>query len=163
MTEKHKHQAIVLVGLPGSGKSTYVNNFLKTHPEYVVLSSDSVIERLAKENGMVYNDDAYNLFRDTAEKEYKFNVGESINKKLNIIVDRTNLTIAARRKILARLPKSYKKTALIFDIPREELNNRLARRELETGKRISHNIVDEMIGFYVIPSLEEGFDEIINI
>lgn len=159
---QHLYHAIVLVGLPGSGKTTYVNNFLKSHPDYVVLSSDSVIERLAKDVGMVYNDAAYNLFRDAAEKEYKVNVGEAINKKLNIIVDRTNQTVAARRKILGRLPKSYKKTAVLFDVSREELNKRLLKRELETGKHIPQHALDEMIGFYVCPSTEEGFNEIIN-
>jgi len=163
MTQTHANHAILLIGLPGSGKTTYVNTFLTSNPDYVVLSSDNIIERLAKEAGMIYNDDAFNMFRDAAEAEYKQQVGESINKKLNIIVDRTNQTLKARRKVLARLPKTYKKTAIVFDISREELNRRLLKREQETGKHIPQNIVDEMIGFYVAPDLSEGFDEIIKV
>jgi tRNA uridine 5-carbamoylmethylation protein Kti12 len=159
---KKIHHVIILVGLPGSGKTTYVNNFLKTHPDYVSISSDDIIERLAKEAGTIYNDAAFNMFRDTAEREYSINLTDAINKKLNIIVDRTNQTIKARRKVLARLPKTYKKTAVVFTLPREEINQRLLKRELDTGKMIPQRAVDDMVAIYQPPTTEEGFDEIIN-
>jgi predicted kinase len=44
--EYHKDEPTVwvhfMIGLPGSGKSTYVNEFLKTHPDAVVISRDMV-------------------------------------------------------------------------------------------------------------------------
>jgi len=159
---KKTNHIIFLVGLPGSGKTTWVKNFLKTHTDYVDLSSDAVIERLAKEAGTLYNDDAYIAYRDIAEREYRMNVTDAINKKLNIIIDRTNQTINARRKVLSRLPMTYKKTAIVFDIPREEINQRLLKREYETGKMIPQKAVDEMVAFYQPPSESEGFDEILN-
>lgn len=163
MTQVHKNHAILLIGLPGSGKSTYARNFVMNNSDYIILSSDNIIERLAKEEGKVYNDEAYVNYRDIAEREYKCNLGNAINKKLNIIVDRTNQTIAARRKILSRLPKTYKKTAIIFNVTRDELNKRLEKRRIETGKEISQQVLDTMVGFYVEPSMDEGFDEIIKV
>jgi predicted kinase len=161
MTHQLYH-AIFLVGLPGSGKSTWASDFIKAHPDYAILSSDAFIERFAKEAGIVYNDKAYERFRDVAEKFYKASVAVAINNELNIIIDRTNLTIAARRKVLSRLSKAYKKTAVVFDVTREEIDGRLLKRQAETGKGVSQEVIDEMIGFYVKPTLDEGFDEILT-
>ena len=159
---KKKHHIIFLVGLPGSGKTTFVKEFLKTHPNYVSLSSDDIIERLAKDAGTVYNDAAFIAYRDIAEKEYRNNVAAAVNKKLNIIIDRTNQTIKARRKVLSILPSTYKKTAIIFSLPREEINLRLLKREYDTGKMIPQKVIDDMAVVYQPPTIAEGFDEIIN-
>src|SRR5882672_9964025 len=110
---KKPHHIIVLIGLPAAGKSTFVTNFLKTHPDYVVISSDDILERIAIETGIDYNR-AFLEYREDAESEYSINLSKAINERLNIIVDRTNQTVKARRKILSRVPKTYKKTAIVF-------------------------------------------------
>jgi GTPase SAR1 family protein len=48
-------QLILLVGLPGSGKSTFVNNYkLKKHG--IVASTDNILDQMAKDNGIFYNE-----------------------------------------------------------------------------------------------------------
>ena len=43
-----QHHAIFLIGLPGSGKSTWANDYIKNHSDYIILSSDAFIEKLGE-------------------------------------------------------------------------------------------------------------------
>ena len=47
-------EAILMVGLPGCGKSTYVED--KLEENYVVLSTDALIEKRAEATGKTYNE-----------------------------------------------------------------------------------------------------------
>ena len=54
--EKH---AIVIHGFSGNGKSTWIKNFCLEHPEYVVLSMDSVVrKRQEEEKGKLQMEDS---------------------------------------------------------------------------------------------------------
>ena len=45
-------ELIVLIGLPGVGKSTWISNYLKDKTEeYVIVSSDNYITKWAEEKG----------------------------------------------------------------------------------------------------------------
>ena len=77
---------IVLVGLPASGKSTYVKNI--NHRDSVVISSDAIREELnisshtKESNGIV--------FKEVHDRIFKYlNKNSNVS---NIIVDSTNLS-----------------------------------------------------------------------
>lgn len=156
-------ECILMVGFPGSGKSTYIKQLLADKPEknYVVLSTDEIITALGDIDKLSY-DEAFKKYAGKADKKIKILFRQAINTKSNVIIDRTNLTLKVRRKFLSQLPKEYHKKAIVFDVDRSELDRRLARREIETGKHIPKYVVDQMIGFYVPPSAAE-FDEIIYV
>lgn len=156
--EKSK-EIILLVGLPGSGKSTWVKNFLLTHSDYVIVSSDDIIDAYAKSIGKTYTE-VFNDFMGNAEVEYNIKLSTSLREGKNIIVDRTNLTVKARRKILSKVSKDYKKTAIVFNTPVDEIKKRLIQRDYEIGKSIPNHIFSSMLENYVAPTSSEGFDEI---
>jgi tRNA uridine 5-carbamoylmethylation protein Kti12 len=159
--EKSK-EIILLVGLPGSGKSTWVKSFLSTHSDYVVVSSDDIIDAYAKSIGKTYTE-VFSEYMGNAEVEYKIRLMAAIREKKNIIVDRTNLNLKSRRKILSSVPKEYKKVAVVFSTPIDEVKRRLIQREYETGKAIPGYVLDSMIDSYIEPTTSEGFDEIIKV
>lgn len=153
----------VLVGLPGSGKSTWTRNFLaNVNNPFVVLSTDDVIERIAKEKNSSYNQ-AIKEHYNEADKEMKQTAKNALKDKINVIWDQTNVGSNKRRKILSQVPKDYRKVAVVFEVDDKELYNRLNRRAEETGKFISSKIIEQMKKDYSEPSKNEGFDEVIKV
>lgn len=160
---KSKPEIYVLVGLPGSGKSTWTKDFLaKSDKDFVVLSTDDIIEAIAKAKNSTYNQVIMSS-RDEADKQMKRNASSALSARKNIIWDQTNLGANKRRKILSQVPKEYYKVAVVFEVDEQELQNRLNKREAETGKRISPKIVSDMREAYIEPSKSEGFDSILKV
>lgn len=150
---------VVMVGLPGSGKSTLITQMKKEKP-YTVISTDDIFEEWGKEHDMDYNA-AFKTFEfKDVEREMNNRLRNALNKRKNVIVDRTNMTVKSRARMLHSVPKGYKKIAIVFDVDPTELKRRLDKREKETGKKIPTSVIDNMRQSYQIPSKAEGFDEI---
>ena len=144
---------IMLIGLPGSGKSTWIKN---SGLDYVVLSIDDLI---TKEYPNLIYSDAYKTAMKTGklkefEKVFKMQIKEAIQNKLNVIIDKTNLTYNGRKKILSKFI-GYEKTAIVFELSESKLNEQLEKRKKETGKDIPMWIINNMRKSYVPPTKEE--------
>ena len=153
-------EIVMLIGAPGSGKSTYVKQLLADHPEknYVLLSTDDLLAAWGEAEGLSYPE-AFEKYMKKADQQFKIQFRQAKNTNSNIIIDRTNLTTKGRAKLLKQLPKEYYKSAVVFEVVRDELNRRLAKREIETGKKIPDRVVTNMIASYRPPTNAE-FDEI---
>lgn len=147
---------IVLVGLPGSGKSFFRDKFLSDN-DAVIVSSDDEIEKLAKDAGLDYTS-GFKQFVGAATGIMKQNFRDAVNSDKNIIWDQTNLSAKKRKGILQQLPDHYYKVAVVFEVTDEELNKRLRNREKETGKSIPVDVVKNMAKTYQPPTKQEGFD-----
>ena len=150
---------LMMVGAPGSGKSTWINKFVSTAlDEWVIISTDSIIEDYATKNGLIYSE-AYNKI-SAKDVKAKFNIQlrQSLNKKLNIILDQTSMTVKSRRKKLSQIPEEYEIIAKVFEIDREELRERAIKRKDETGKMVPEKVIDDMIERYERPTKNEGFN-----
>ena len=57
LSEDYSHHpvAYILIGLPGSGKSTWIRNN-QTKDDFVVISSDDEIEKYAKSQSKTYSE-----------------------------------------------------------------------------------------------------------
>jgi predicted kinase len=145
----------MLVGVPGSGKSTWVSN-QNWSKNCVYLSSDKFIDEYASLVEKTYNE-VFNEYVKTAtqlltKKAITTNVAET-----DAIWDQTNLTVKSRASKL-KIFQCYKKIAVVFATPdSHELAKRLASRP---GKRISDAVMASMTSIFQMPTTEEGFDEI---
>jgi predicted kinase len=153
----------MLVGVPGSGKSTWIQAQLDhedAHEGLYVASTDAIIESAAILAGKTYND----VFKDIikiAEKQMYQGVARAVEHNHDIIWDQTNLTRKSRAKKLIMIPDHYEKMGLWFPTPDEaELQSRLASRP---GKTIPENVMRSMIEMMEIPKLDEGFDTVMEI
>lgn len=160
----HFNTCYVLCGIPGSGKSTWTNYWVKQteqHTNNFVLSTDDIINDIASKHCVTYND----LFGDIS---YAF--AERMTYKLakfafdpnkayqNVYWDQTNLTVKTRARKLEVIPNDWYKVAVYFTIP-DDLEERLASRP---GKVIPPEVIAKMRESYVIPTYDEKFDFIME-
>jgi predicted kinase len=147
--------ALILCGVPTSGKSTFVNN----NPGYTVISSDNIIENYAKLKNKTYNE----IFHDYIDTAIELMLGElkqaTLNNK-NIICDQTHLTSKVRKRKLRFIPKHYKKLAIYFEISREEMFSRNLNKD--RTKIVPDHVLSSMHGSYTRPCISEGFSEVHN-
>ena len=153
MEQKYCH---IMIGLPGSGKSTWIkeNVFDKNTR---IISSDNIIESIAKKQGLTYNE-AFSDNIEEATKQFWAEIDEATLSGVNIIIDRTNLTVASRRKIISRIPKYYVIVGINVSCNDSLVHSmRLATRK---GKSIPTHIVQSMAHTYQSPTKDEGFSSI---
>lgn len=149
-----KPEAIILIGLPLSGKSTYV----KKINGYKVLSRDKKIMEVA--NSTNYNK-AYKLAdRKLVNTQFQEEIQSSIKSQENLVFDLTNMSRKRRKKLCNNLKQNkYKTTARVLLVDLEETEKRNKIRSKKENKSISKKVIEDFIkSFY--PPLYDDFDEI---
>jgi predicted kinase len=147
----------MLVGVPGSGKSTWVSD-QEWAGDCAYISTDRYVEEFAKNMGKTYSE----VFEEVMPECVNLMAGDVVNAReagQDIIWDQTSTTVSSRKKKFRMLPE-YHAIAVIFKTPsRDELDRRLQSR-YDSGKIIPKEIVDSMIDNWEDPTEEEGFKEI---
>jgi predicted kinase len=149
-------ELIMLVGIPTAGKSTFSND--KKYKDYIRVSSDDILQEVAKERKQSYNTVFKANIRFAQIAMMKV-LRKAIEDGKSIIWDQTNLTRKQRREKLKHIPDTYKKTAVYFIV---DLETALKRNTQRPGKVIPPEILERMIKEYELPTNEEGFDTIIK-
>jgi predicted kinase len=145
----------VLVGVPGSGKSTWIENQDWSN-DCAKVSTDMWVDMEAERTGKTYSE-IFNDYMPHAIKLMARHVELAREKDMDIIWDQTSTTVASRQRKFNMLP-NYRKIAVVFKTPEpDELDRRLKSRP---GKEIPANVVEKMIADFDMPSEDEGFDEI---
>lgn len=148
----------MLVGVPASGKSTWAKQ--NKNANTLIASSDDYIEKQAEKAGTTYSD-VFDTFIKAANNHAIEIARRAFSDNMDLIWDQTNLTKNGRRQKLKMVPKDYKKVAVFFPTPHEDvLKKRLASRP---GKNIPDYVVSSMKKTIEKPTKEEGFDEVIVI
>lgn len=154
----------MLIGLPGSGKSTWRGKHIAANASTPtrVISSDDIIEEWAAANNMNYSEAWSKISQKDVAAKFKANLKDALASGEDVIVDRTNMSPKARKEILKHVPETYEKVAVTFVIPDTELKTRLKARAIATGKTIPDFVVNNMAKAYVPPTKEE-FARIVRI
>ena len=148
----------MLCGIPTSGKSTYVKNLLSQSywERAIVLSTDNFIEKVAQEYGKTYDE----VFKSTIGKATDFMWEQfqfAIHEGRDIILDQTNLTRKTRKDKTSKVPNTYHKRAVYFEIGLKEALERNKHRE---GKFIPESVLKRMYHSFEIPNSNEDFETI---
>ena len=145
----------MLIGVPGSGKTTWIKDQIWMLG-LTVVNTDTFVEDYARAQGQTYSE----VFNDYMPKAIDLMIEQvefARTHNHTIIWDQTSTTVKSRRKKFAELP-NYEHIAVVFRTPdapehARRLNSRL-------GKTIPDEIVQDMINRFEMPTLEEGFVEI---
>ncbi len=144
-----------LVGVPASGKSTWIKS-QDWALGLTVVSTDAFVEDYAKSQGKTYSE-VFKDYMPTAVNLMADQVVFAREHNHTLIWDQTSTTIASRAKKFRMLP-DYEHIAVVFRTPhRDELDVRLSGRP---GKHVPKDVIDSMIANWEEPTEEEGFSQI---
>jgi predicted kinase len=142
---------ILLVGIPGSGKTTYAENYSRVRPN-IHLSSDLIRKELwGSEATQGDNNEVFSLMQSRAI--------EALNNGKSVVYDATNITRKDRSYTISLCPKFVKIECHIIWAPIETCIERDAARERTVGKEV----IDRMLKRFQAPWYDEGIDEIVTI
>lgn len=170
-----KPELVVLIGPPAIGKSTFIKkNF---HPgSTVVVSRDDIVNQVADENGMTYDDMFIkNPKTDAANKEVNRRLADHFAKAVrsgkNVVVDMTNMNANSRRNAMSKIAgmeRNFFKRAVVFTMKDTDLPALLARMEARAtqiknaggSKTIGKDVIMRMIQSFQQVNPDEGFDRV---
>lgn len=149
---------IIMVGLPGSGKSTYAKEtLLDLHPDWEYVSRDEVRYEYVtdQEHYFDHESEVYKEFINRLEMHL-------LNEK-TVIADATHISVGSRRKLIYNLKvKPDKIIAVVMMTPFDETMRRNATREGIT--RVPDDLMYRMKNRYQKPNPHiEPFDQVVYI
>lgn len=138
-----KPEAVIMVGIPGCGKSTYIKKYLSDH---IVVSRDNQFQKLYP--NLSYSD-AWNIAdQEEISKMFQNDLSEAIKSNNNIVLDLTNLTHKWRMKFINTLKSKFSIKIIVlmpdFNIVKQRNFNRI-------GKVIPENVVLNMMKSFQLP------------
>ena len=149
---------VMLVGLPGSGKSTAAKRLASVISSQgrpcEIIGTDVYLEAEAERRGLSYTA-IFAEQRDLADAIMWSRAKEAIRRRISVIWDQTNLTANARRWRLRLFPEDYLRIAAVMPAADDEAWERnLARGP---GRAVPEHVFDRMRAELRRPSREEGF------
>jgi tRNA uridine 5-carbamoylmethylation protein Kti12 len=157
------NNAIIMAGIPGSGKSTIREKFIKKLDDFVfIYSTDDYIEDIANIQGSSYNYVWDTYIREATEIQNQ-RLADEISKGTDVLWDQTNVSVKKRKWAISKFPKYYSIKCVCIVPPRnkDEENELFTRLENRKGKHIPNHIIANMIDSFATPEKIEGFDEVI--
>jgi len=148
----------VLVGVPGSGKSTWIGHQQFDWDNTVIVSTDNYVEQYARSVGKTYNE-VFKDYMPTAVKKMTQAAFDAFQNNKTVVWDQTSTSVKTRARKLRMAPAHYKKVAVVFGTPSAELHAKMLDRP---GKNIPAEIVNDMINRFEYPTVDEGFDQILD-
>lgn len=140
---------VMLVGLPGSGKSTYADR-LATEENFVVHSSDKIRAELGDVNDQSKNEEVFTILHQR--------IKNSLNNMDNVLYDATNLNRCRRMAFLRELKNiPCRKICVLVAAPWEVCLAQNSARD----RQVPEEVMNRMYKSFQMPSVYEGFDEVV--
>lgn len=137
---------IVLVGVPGSGKSFVAKQLAEVNDDISIVSSDAIREEFYGDaNDQSHNDKVFRI----VNKRLK----EGLLNNRKVILDSTNIS-KKRRKALLRDLKYPKSMAIVMAVPEYICK----KRDEERDRHVGPDVINKMIKNWCPPHYLEGFD-----
>jgi predicted kinase len=149
-------ELILMMGVPGSGKSTYARNILKYGDIYI--SRDEI------RYSMLTDEDRYFAKENEVIKTFIQYIDEALIETQyqgKVYADATHLSPKGRAQVLNQLKNKDKVSVIYLDIPLNVILKRNAQRE---GRAlVPENVVRRMYNSIILPTRAEGIEKLIII
>lgn len=148
-------QLYLMVGIPGSGKSTFINRILDPE-EDVHISRDDV------RFSIIHDKDQYFSREGEVFREFIKRIKKAEAEGKNVYIDATHISRGSRYKLLSALNKRPEDfVVMMMTTPFDVCMERNAARSGK--KRVPDNSMHSMKNNYQAPALREGWKRIIAI
>ena len=147
-------ELILMMGVPGSGKSTYARNILKYGDIYI--SRDEI------RYSMLTDEDDYFAKENEVIETFIQYIDEALvdtQHQGKVDADATHLSPKGRAQVLKQLKNKNKVSVIYLDIPLNVILKRNAQRE---GRAlVPENVVRRMYNSIILPTRAEGIEKLI--
>lgn len=128
--KKDNLKILVLIGVPASGKSTWAKEYVRNHSDYIRVSRDEF--RLMLKNAQICE----NKIEDMITALVELTIGNALSKKLNVLVDNTNLKAKYINAIIDKFKYQADIDFRMFDISLSKAIERDNGRESKVGEGV---------------------------
>lgn len=130
-------ELVLTIGIPGSGKSTWIKQFnQKNYNKYTIVSPDQIRKELT---GNISDQSQNAKVMGISKKIAR----ETLESGKSVLLDATNVDTSNRKDFVADMPKGIKLRAKIFYVDPQEAKRRI-RKDLSAGKDRADVPVDVM-------------------
>ncbi|ESP02305.1 hypothetical protein LOTGIDRAFT_138642, partial [Lottia gigantea] len=161
--KKEDCEMIMMVGLPGAGKTTWATKHAESNPDkkFNMLGTNNVIDKM-KVMGLPRKRNytgRWDVLIDMATKCLNRAIEIAARKKRNYILDQTNVYGSARRRKMQPF-EGFQRKAVVILPSDEDFKSRIAQREKEEGKDIPEKAVLDMKANFTLPEEGQLFDAV---
>ncbi|XP_043926654.1 heterogeneous nuclear ribonucleoprotein U-like protein 1 [Protopterus annectens] len=159
-------EMLMMVGLPGAGKTTWADKHCAANPEkkYNMLGTNFIMDKM-KVMGLRRQRNyagRWDVLIQQATKCLNRLIQISSHKKRNYILDQTNVYPNAQKRKM-RPFEGFQRKAVVICPTDEDLIERTIKRTDEEGKDVPDSAVLEMKANFKLPEAGEFLDEVIYI
>lgn len=130
---------LILVGAPGSGKSTFARYFLRTEDNWIRVNRDDFRLMQFGDSLMIP------FYEERISKMVEASVLTLLKSDTNVIIDATNTSLRTIQDMIHTYTEYADISFKVFDLPVNELVKRCDKRYEETGKFISKSVVERNV------------------
>ena len=130
---------LILVGAPGSGKSTFARYFLRTEDNWIRVNRDDFRLMQFGDSLMIP------FYEERISKMVEASVLTLLKSDTNVIIDATNTSLRGIQDMIHTYTEYADISFKVFDLPVDELVKRCDKRYEETGKFIPKSVVERNV------------------
>jgi predicted kinase len=135
--KKDNLKILILIGIPGSGKSTWAKDYVKYNDNWIRVNRDDFREML--KTAQVCE----NKIEDMITELVNQTIENALMKRLNVIVDNTNLKVKYINDIIEKFKYSADIDYRVFDVSIDKAIERDNNREKKVGSLVINKMNKE--------------------
>jgi len=141
-----------MIGLMGSGKTTYARKIQEKYPDTVIHSSDDIRIELFGNERQDKNKEVFEVLHQRIKRD--------LAAGLDIIYDATNINRKRRKHIIEYIARDHDVIGVFVFVPYETI---LERAKIRTERQIPRKDIDRFLTSFDVPLEAEGFTQLLYV